>query len=153
MSDELISVGETLPRLLDAEPLEARKVRLTFKTGEERIVDLAPVLLSRRIFLPLRTDDQAFRAMQVNDYGTAIEWTGQLDLSAAWLARLPSVRFENVDFRRAMDDLGMTLEGMAAALEISRRQVADYRRSKTIPRSIALATRYLLSTRGGAASS
>ena len=149
MSDELFSVGETLPRLLSAEPLEARKVRLVFKTGEERVVDLAPVLLSRRVVLPLRSDDQAFRAMQVNDYGTAIEWPGDLDLSAAWLARLPSITFDNHDFRRAMDDLGMTLDGMAAALQISRRQVADYRKSKPVPRSIALATRYLLETGTG----
>lgn len=149
MSDELISVGETLPRLLSAEPLEARKVRLIFKMGEERVVDLAPVLLSRRVFLPLRSDDQAFRAMQVNDYGTAVEWSGDIDLSAAWLARLPSITFDNHDFRRAMDDLGMTLDGMAAALQISRRQVADYRKSKPVPRSIALATRYLLETGTG----
>jgi hypothetical protein len=33
---------------------------------------------------------------------------------------------------------------MAAALEISRRLVADYRKDKPIPRHIALATRYLI---------
>lgn len=43
-----------------------------------------------------------------------------------------------------MDDLGMTLDEMAAALEISRRQVADGRKAKRIPGNVAYATRYLV---------
>ncbi|MFB9952628.1 hypothetical protein ACFFP0_27600 [Rhizobium puerariae] len=42
----------------------------------------------------------------------------------------------------------MSLEGMASALEISRRLVADYRKDKPIPRHVALATRYLVEHRG-----
>jgi len=38
----------------------------------------------------------------------------------------------------------MSLDGMAIALDISRRQVASYRKDKPIPRHIALAARYLV---------
>lgn len=147
MSDELISVGPALARLERVEPLDGRKVRLFWQSGKIQVVDLAPVLLSRRVFIPLREDDTLFRQVRVEEYGTAIEWPGGIDLSAVWLSKLPSVEFSNDSFCEAMDELGMTLEGMAAALEISRRQVADYRKAKPIPRSIAFATRYLVERR------
>ncbi|MEH0293437.1 hypothetical protein V6R98_14635 [Agrobacterium sp. CCNWLW71] len=38
----------------------------------------------------------------------------------------------------------MTLDEMAAALEISRRQAADGRNAKPIPGNVAYATRYLV---------
>ncbi|WP_165214302.1 DUF2442 domain-containing protein [Affinirhizobium pseudoryzae] len=147
MSDELISVGEPLPRIRMVEPLDDRLLRVTWASGQEQVVDLAPALLSRRVFMPLRQDDALFRAVTVEEFGTAIEWPGGIDFSALWLSKLPPVDFGNADFRKAMDELGMTLEGMAAALEISRRQVADYRKAKPIPRSIAYATRYLMDQR------
>lgn len=149
MSDELISVGAPIERLAHVEALDGRKVRIRWKSGKTQVVDLEPVLLSRRSFIPLREDDALFQQVQMDEYGTAIEWPGGIDLSALWLSKLPSVEFDNDSFRDAMDELGMTLEGMAAALEISRRQVADYRKAKPIPRSVAFATRYLVEVRRG----
>lgn len=143
MSDDIIQIGEPLPRIAEALPLEGRKVRITWTTGETVTVDLAPILHSRRIYIPLRQGDALFRSLKVSEYGNAIEWNSDLDLSAVWLARLPSVVFDNADFRRAMGTLGMTLDGMAEALEISRRLVADYRKDRPIPRHIGFATRYL----------
>ncbi|MDB5523695.1 MAG: hypothetical protein JWM58_1458 [Rhizobium sp.] len=147
MNDEIISVGSPLPRIAKAEPLDKRLVRITWNSGNVEVVDLAPALLSRRVFIPLRDDDALFGRLQVSEYGTAIEWPGEMEFSALWLSKLPSVEFDNQAFREAMDDLGMTLEGMAAALEISRRQVADYRKEKPIPKSVAFATRYLVDFR------
>lgn len=147
MSDDLISVGAVLPRIRTAEPLDGRLVRITWASGRVQVVDLAPALLSRRVFIPLREDHQLFRSLQVDEFGNAINWPGGLDFSALWLSKLPAVDFDNADFRHAMDELGMTLDGMAAALEISRRQVADYRKAKPIPRSVAYATRYLVDMR------
>ncbi|NKJ40172.1 DUF2442 domain-containing protein [Rhizobium sp. SG570] len=144
MSDDIVTVGAPLPRLLEAYPGKDRQVHLVWKSGLERTVDLAPVLESRRIFIPLRTDDDLFRSLKVSEFGDAIEWGDDIDLSAVWLSRLPSIVFSNVDFVKAMDELGMTLDGMALALDISRRLVADYRKDKPIPRHIAFATRYLV---------
>ena len=143
MADELIEVGGELPRVTSVRPLERRLVELGWADGTLTVVDLAPALASRRLYIPLRSDDGLFRTVKVSDFGDAIEWEGGLDFSADWLARLPSAFFDNASFRKVMDDLGLTLDGMAAQLEISRRMVARYRREAPIPRHIALATRYL----------
>lgn len=144
-ADDFISVGSPLPQISWAKPLDGRQVHVHFTSGEEKIVDLAPALASRRIFIPLRTDDALFRRLTVSAFGDALEWPGpDLEFSAEWLEALPPAGFTNQDFRDAMDRLGLSLDGMAAALEISRRLVADYRKAKPIPRHIALATRYLL---------
>jgi len=142
--DDIVSVGEPLPRLASAVPLDGRKIKVEFEDGRQKTVDLAPALESRRFYIPLRDNDDLFRSFRISEYRNAIEWSGDLDFSAAWLDRLPSVEFDNSDFRDAMEQLGMTLDGMAAALQISRRQVADYRKDKPIPRYIGLATRYLV---------
>ncbi|CDZ30463.1 DUF2442 domain-containing protein [Neorhizobium galegae] len=148
---EIVTVGGPLPRIVDAELLDGRKVRIVWEDGETKVVDLAPALESRRIYIPLRHDDELFRQMRVSEYRNALEWPGEdLEFSAVWLAALPSITFDNGDFRNAMDELGMTLDGMASALEISRRLVADYRKNKPIPRHVALATRYLVEHQGKA---
>ncbi|TAD88031.1 MAG: DUF2442 domain-containing protein [Alphaproteobacteria bacterium] len=150
MSDDIIQVGAPLPRIAEAVALAERQVRITWATGEAVTLDLAPVLHSRRVYRPLREDDALFRSVRVSQYGNAIEWSDELDLSAVWLARLPSISFGNADFRRAMDTLGMTLDGMAEALEVSRRRVAGWRKDQPIPRHIGLATRYLVEHQGKA---
>lgn len=145
--DDIVTVGKPLPRLLDAMALEGRKVRVTFEDGRTKVVDLKAPLESRRFYKPLRDDDALFRSFRISEYRNALEWNGDLDFSALWLEALPSIEFSNADFRAAMDDLGMTLDGMAAALEVSRRLIADYRKDKPIPQHISLATRYLMEHR------
>jgi hypothetical protein len=142
--DEIVSAGAPLPRLASAVPLDGRKLRVRFEDGREKTVDLAPVLESRRFYKPLRDDDTLFRAFRISEYRDAIEWREDLDLSAVRLDALPEAEFTNAEFRAAMDRMGMTLDGMAEALEISRRLIADYRKDKRIPRHIGLATRYLV---------
>ncbi|MBX3578489.1 MAG: DUF2442 domain-containing protein [Rhizobiaceae bacterium] len=147
--NEIIEVGAPLPRLKKATPLSDRLVRLMWSSGETKVVDLAPALASRRAYISLRNDDRLFRTLRVSEYGNAIQWDENLDFSAVWLDRLPSVQFDNASFRQAMDVLGLSLDGMAAQLEVSRRLVAQYRKDKPIPRHIALATQYLVERQGG----
>ena len=147
--NDIVSVGKPLPRLREAVALEGRKVRVAFEDGRTKVVDLTAALESRRFYKPLRDDDTLFKSFRISEYRNALEWSDDLDFSALWLDALPSVEFNNADFRAAMDDLGMTLDGMAAALEVSRRLVADYRKDKPIPQHISLATRYLLEHRAG----
>ncbi|MDD3447015.1 MAG: DUF2442 domain-containing protein [Zavarzinia sp.] len=146
-ADDVIRVGVSLPRISAVFPLDGRKVKIVWRDGRAKTVDLAPALESRRVFIPLRKDDALFHTLRVNEDGNAIEWDNGLDFSAVWLDRLPPVDFDNAAFRNAMDSLGMTLDGMALALGISRRIVAELRKSKPVPRHIALATRYLLEHR------
>jgi len=144
MSDDIITVGKPLPRIAHAVPLDNRKVKVIWTDGSIKVVDLSGALASRRIYIPLRDDDGLFRSLRVTDYGDGIEWNDELDFSALWLDRLPEAEFTNEEFRNAMDVLKLSNEGMAADLEISRSQVAEYKKDKPIPRHIALATRYLL---------
>lgn len=145
MSGDVISGGNPLPRIAGAVPLDGRRVKVMWRSGETKVVDLAPALASRRIYMPLRNDDALFQTLKVSEYGDALEWDGSdLEFSAVWLHHLPEAEFSNAEFRDAMDRLGMTLDGMAAELEISRRKVADYRKADRIPKHIALATRYLV---------
>jgi hypothetical protein len=99
--------------------------------------------------MPLREDDDLFQTLRVNEDGNAIEWDGGLELSAEWLERLPAIGMENDEFRKAMKVLGLSLDGMAAQLEVSRRLVASYRGAKPIPAHVALAVRYLVERAGG----
>jgi hypothetical protein len=146
-----IAVGAPLPRIAGAVPLDGRKIKVLWKSGRTSVVDLAPALASRKVYIPLRTNDDLFRTLRVGEYGNAIEWDGDIGFSALWLSRLPEAEFSNADFRQAMDQLDVTLDGMAAMLDISRRKVADYRSDDPIPKHIAYATRYLVErvTRGG----
>lgn len=143
MENELIIVGEPLPRISSVHLLDARQVRIDWAGGVSRVVDLMPALASHRAFIALRSDDDLFRTIRVNEDGNALEWADRSELSAEWIGRLPSCVMANSEFRTAMDDLRMSLDGMAAALQISRRMIAEYRKNKPIPRHIAYATRYL----------
>jgi hypothetical protein len=143
IDNDIIALGDPLPRLVEAHALMDRKVSLVWANGSATTVDLEPVIASRRVFIPLRADDALFRTLRVSEYGDSIEWEGGIDFPADWLSRLPPVEFDNAHFRRIMDELDMSLDGMAAQLEISRRLVARYRKDTPIPRHIALATRYL----------
>lgn len=145
--DDLISVGRPLLRIAAVSRLGGRTVHISWRDGGQKIVDLSPAILSHRHFIPLRDNDALFRTVAVNEDGNALQWDGGIELSAEWIERLPLAQMENADFRAAMDTLGLSLEGMAAQLDISRRRVADYRKDKPIPRHIALATRYLVEHR------
>jgi hypothetical protein len=133
-----------LPRIESVAALDGRKILVTWKGGGREIVDVTAALASKRLFLPLRTDDQLFRTLQVNEDGNAVEWADGAELSAIWIQRLAPNTIGNDEFRAAMDELGFSLDGMAARLDLSRRLIADYRKDKPIPQTVALAVRYLI---------
>ena len=144
MDDDLISVGRPLPRLASARALDGRRVRVRWKSGNVAVIDLMPALASHRAFIRLREDDALFKTLRVNEDGNALEWDDGAELSAEWIERIPPVAMTNEEFRSAMDDLEMSLDGMAAMLGTARRQIASYRKDKPIPNAIALATRFLV---------
>lgn len=143
MTDEIVSVGAPLPRLAAATIIDGNRVRVTWRNGNSVTVDLDPVLKSHRHFIPLRDNEELFQTLRVNEDGTALEWDGDIELTAVWIASLPPIGMENSEFRQIMDRLHMSLDGMASMLMVSRRMIAEYRGTKPIPNSIALASRYL----------
>lgn len=117
---------------------------VVWRGGGREIIDVSAALVSKRVFIRLRTDDQLFGTLQVNEDGNAIEWADGSELAAIWLERLAPSTVSNAEFREAMDDLGFSLDGMAARLGLSRRLIADYRKDKPIPPTVGLAVRYLI---------
>jgi hypothetical protein len=145
--DEMVVVGRPLPRIDWATPGTGRTAKIRWRGGAEQTIDLKPAFANLRIFLRLRTDDELFKTMKVNEDGNALEWDDGAELSAMWIEELAEASLDNEEFRQAMDRLNLTLDGMASRLGIARRLVADYRKDKPIPKHIALATRYLLDQR------
>ena len=74
MNDDIIKVGERLPRIMSAKPLTGRTIEIMWEGGIVKIVDLKPALASRRLYIPLRDDDALFNTLSVSEYGDAIEW-------------------------------------------------------------------------------
>lgn len=142
--NDIIAFGAPLPRLASAVILDRKRVRITWRDGNAVTVDLEPVFLSHRHFIPIRNNDELFQTLRVNEDGTALEWDDGIELSAVWIARLPAVGMANSEFRSIMEELGMSLDGMASQLEVSRRLIAEYRATKPIPNAVAFAARYLL---------
>ena len=146
--DEITTVGRPLPRIARAKARDGRIVEVIWRDDHDaEVIDVTPALLSKRIFARLRSDDQLFRSLRVNEDGNALEWDDGAELSAIWLRDLSEGALANAEFRAAMELLGLSLDGMASRLGIARRLVADYRKDKPIPKHIALATRYLLEQR------
>ncbi|MEO8882250.1 MAG: hypothetical protein ABI377_02350 [Devosia sp.] len=144
MNDEH-GTEKALPRVASVRALQERKIAVVWRDrDQEEVVDIMPALLSRRIFVRLRSDDELFRSVRTNEDGNAVEWDDGAELSAIWIKRLASIDLDNADFRQAMDELNVSLDGMAAQLGIARRLVADYRKDKPIPKTVALAVRYLV---------
>jgi hypothetical protein len=106
IKNDRIVVGDPLPEIAAAAPLDDRKIRVTWDSGETQIVDIAPALASKRIFVRLRTDDGLFRTLRVNEDGNVIIWDDGAELTAIWIDRL-ALAFDNADFREAMDKLQM----------------------------------------------
>lgn len=149
MDDGVLQVGRPLPRIAKATPLDGLMAEITWSDGRTEVIDLSPALLSHRHFVALRNDEALFNSMQVSPFADSLQWANGAELSAVWIESLCDPEFDNQAFRRAMETLGLSLDGMAARLGIARRLVADYRKDKPIPTAIALATLYLVEHRGG----
>jgi hypothetical protein len=145
--DEFIEAGKPLRKIAAAVPLEARAVEVTWRDGNVEAIDLMPALLSHRSFVRLRTDDLLFSKIGVSEFGDALEWPDGSELTAAWIDELRPIEFGNDEFREAMEVLDLSLDGMAARLRIARRLVADYRKDKPIPATVAFAVQYLVEKR------
>lgn len=142
---EFVGTGVPLPRIASIQILENRQIRIFWQSGEEHVVDLSPALLSHRAFVRLRTDDALFKSARRDEFGDAVVWDDGSELAATWIYDLaePAI-LSNDEFRSAMDDLHMSLDGMAVRLGVARRLIAEYRKDKPIPRTVALATRHLM---------
>ena len=147
---DLIAVGDPLPRLSAVEPAAGPYgVAITWaegtRAGRRDVVDLAPIILTFKVFRPLREDAALFAAVRLGDGGASLVWPGDpdLDIGADSLEELAEETMSNVDFAAFLARNGLTYEAAAAQLGVSRRMVAYYAKSHAVPRLVGLACRYL----------
>jgi hypothetical protein len=77
-----------------AEWIEKHLVRITWKDGSVRIVDLHGAITKHDIYRPLAVNDALFSQLRLDEQGTAVEWPNGLDFSALYISRLPFTEAE-----------------------------------------------------------
>jgi hypothetical protein len=142
--EEFVEAGSPMPAIHSARSVRDFVVLIEWDDGRVEEIDIAPALLSHRAYVALRTNRETFLDFKVRERGDSLVWANGAELSADWIQELAPKELGNDEFRQAMTSLKLSLDGMAARLGIARRLVADYRKDRPIPKSVALATRYLL---------
>jgi hypothetical protein len=149
-TDTMIAVGDPLPRLASVEPANGpTSVRLVWasgpRQGEATVVDLAPMIYRFKVFRPLRDDPALFRSVRLGEWGASIVWgdNDDLDIGADALDELACEQMTPADFNAFMKRHGFSYDVTAAVLGISRRLVAYYAKEREIPRTVALACKYI----------
>jgi hypothetical protein len=96
---DMISVGEPLPLIANVTPADAYVVIIEWRSGTrgEMIeqINLAPHILSFKIFRSLRHDRALFETVHVAADGAAIAWGGndEIDMPATAIERLAGEAF------------------------------------------------------------
>lgn len=140
--DDAVRVGNPIPRIAAVEAGNALTVIVTWADGRRDCIDLAPLILAKKWFKPLRTDRGLFERVVVEDYGAGIRWNDDLDMASYTLERLAQVQqvMSAEEFNAWKDRHHLTLDAVPSVLGISRRQAAAYASGeKTIDRAIKLA--------------
>jgi hypothetical protein len=153
---DMIVVGDPLPKLASVEPANGpTSVSVVWASGSRagmtEIIDLAPMIYTFKVFRPLRDDPALFRTVRLGEWGASIVWEGHddLDIGADALEELACEQMTPTDFQAFMKRHGFSYDATAAALGISRRLVAYYARERIVPRTVALACKYIDLTKAG----
>jgi len=138
-----------MPRLASVAHHDGMEIVVSWRTGlragKADVVDLAPGIMTYKVYRPLRDDPELFKSVHVTDDGTAIAWGADnaIDMAATTVERLAEETMTSSDFRAWLERHALTYEAAAAQLGISRRLVGYYASKRRVPRYIALACRYL----------
>lgn len=121
-----------------------RRLDITWKNGDSTTVDLTQAIARSPHLAPLA--DWAFFALaRVSPEGFAVEWTEDIELSAAqlwrWAGEQAGELMRAEDFRAWRERNRLSLTQAAEALGLSRRTVAYYDSGREpIPKTVLLAT-------------
>lgn len=145
-----VTVGRAFPKIARVVAVPPTSVAVTWaegsRDGRSEVVDLAPMLLTLKLYKPLRDDPDAFARVRVAAFGYSIAWDDEeaIDMSSAAIEELAQQKMEAVDFKAFLARHGLTLDAAAAVLGLGRRIVAYYSSGqRQVPRVVALACAYL----------
>jgi DNA-binding XRE family transcriptional regulator len=140
---------QCLPRIVSVVPGDKYlTLRVRWDNGKDTLVNLAGLIHTYRLYVPLRENAELFRQVSLGEHGTDIVWPGGLDMSNDTLWRLAQEQSGATMTAEAFRDWRKrhtyTLDEAAKALGLSRRMVAYYEQGeRPIARIVALATRAL----------
>lgn len=146
--DEIVIVGQRMPRLVSV----AATVNLTVEVmwepdtrpKDREVVDLGVLIARFKIYAPLRDDPDLFRTVRLQEHRFGVAWgDGSIEMGASTIADAADEVMTAEDFAEFMDRHGFTLDRAAAELGISRRMAAYYKKQARVPRTVALACRYI----------
>lgn len=138
-----------MPSIETVAASDAMHVRVTWNRGSHKgttaEVDIAPLIYSKKVFVPLRNDPALFQTVHIVEGGAAIAWgdDDKIDMAATTVERLADESMTPADFSAFLQRHSLSLDAAAAQLGISRRLAAYYAKDREIPRYIALACAYL----------
>ena len=113
--------------------------------GRRAEIDLSAIVAARAALAPL-ADPQLFHRIRVADDGWSVEWPDcGIDFGSAQLRRWADEQageaMRAADFRAWMDRHGLTRDGAAEALGLSRRTIGYYLSGEQpVPKTVMLAT-------------
>jgi hypothetical protein len=145
-AQQAISVGEPMPRLASVAHHGAYEITVEWVAGSTAdVVDLAPLVLTHKLYKPLRDNPDLLKTVHMIEDGSAIAWGADdaIDMAATSIERLAEEQMSPADFRAWLEQSKLTYDAAAAQLGISRRLIAYYANQRRVPRYIALACRYL----------
>jgi hypothetical protein len=148
-TEETIRIGDPMPRLSSVSYHGAYEIVASWLSGPRKgkadVVDLAPVVLTYKVYRPLRDNTEMLKSVHLLEDGAAIAWgeDDAIDMAATTVERLAEETMGSADFRAWLDRHKFTYDAASAQLGISRRLVAYYAGKRHVPRYIALACRYL----------
>lgn len=81
---------ERFPKIKKVQPLEGKRLIVTFDNNVKKIYDCSP-LLKEEVFKPLQ-NDLLFKDVKADKYGYGVIWSDELDLSESelWINGSPS---------------------------------------------------------------
>ncbi|PIV33109.1 MAG: hypothetical protein COS34_09480 [Lysobacterales bacterium CG02_land_8_20_14_3_00_62_12] len=118
------------------------QLEIVWSSGETLCVDVSRLLARYKLYAPLK-DPVTFRKAKLDDWGHAVIWPGNIDMGADTLyerAREQAGAWGPEAFADWMQLHGLSLNGAADALGMTRRMMSHYRSgSRPIPRVVMLA--------------
>ena len=146
--DEVVVVGQPLPRIVAVQALDGFHIGVNWQTGTRlkvaEVVDLEPAVARFKLYAPLRDNPTLFSTVRAQQHGYGVEWGGgTIDMASTTIADAADETMTAEDFTAFMKRHSLTLDRVATELGISRRMAAYYKKQARVPRTVALACRYL----------
>lgn len=134
-----------LPRLKTVKALAGGKLKLVWRNGETGVCDLTGLIARSKGLAPL-ADAGVFAKAKVIDWGVAVGWPKELDVSAQTLRRIAGeqVVFDAAMFRAWQTALDLSNQEAADALGLTIGTIKNYRNGSAIPPAVAVACRAML---------